>query len=90
MVSLWLQTALNALDNRHKVAAARAEKVLEAAARELHAESAAAQKAESRRLEALLQHSTSLLRQTSVLGLATARATIVSDIESLRGEVILT
>jgi hypothetical protein len=80
MVSLWLLTALNALDNRHKVAAARAEKVLEAAAR----------KAESRRLEALLQHSTSLLRQTSVLGLATARATIVSDIESLRGEVILT
>lgn len=90
MVSLRLQAALNALDNRHKVAAARAEKALEAAARELHAESAAAQKAESRRLEALLQHSTSLLRQTSVLGLATARATIVSDMESLRGEVILT
>lgn len=85
-----MQAALTGLDNRHKAAAARAEKALEAAARELRAEAAAAQKAESRRLEAMLQHSTSLLRQTSVLGLATARATLVNDIESLRGEVILT
>ncbi|CAL8471811.1 g11353 [Coccomyxa elongata] len=84
---LEMQAALTDLDNRHKAAAARTEKALEAATRELRAETAAAQKAEARRLEAMLEHSTSLLRQTSVLGLATTRATIVNDLESLRGEM---
>lgn len=84
-----VQAALTGLGNRHKASVMHLERAVEAAARELRLEAAAAQKAEAARVEALLQHSTAALRQASVMGLATTRSTIAHDLESLCSEVIL-
>lgn len=82
------QGAVTLLENRLRAARARAEQGLEAAVADLRREFASAQKAEAQRLEALVDNSSSLLRQSSVMGIAKTRATIASDLASIRNEVL--
>jgi hypothetical protein len=83
------QAAVARLENRHKASKVRAEQALEAAVEELRKEFASAQRAEARRLESLVDSSSTLIRHSSIIGIAKARATLASDLHSIRTEVWL-
>lgn len=84
-----MQGAVTLLENRLRATRAKAEQGLDAAVADLRSEFASAQKAETQRLESLVDNCTSVLRESSVMGIAKTRATIASNLAALRDEVQL-